>query len=182
MERGMRHSSVSAALKTCRAELAADLAVNRFPAARLTCAIWRAGMSLNGVPGPAAFALRRAVQLADLLWVRGVIGAELPTQVRVGPGLRLPHGGRGVIVHSSVSIGARACLYHRTTIGVRNGDIGPRLGDDVYLGTGAVVIGDIDVATGTRVGANAVLMSSTEGGGTYVGVPAQRAGSAARPR
>lgn len=164
------------AWRQARADLRADYPLNPFPVSRITLTIWRIGQRLKGKPGLTAFLARRVVQVADAVWIRGLMGAELPTSVPAGPGLRLPHGGRGVIIHATCSIGAGAVIYHRSTIGVRKGNQGPRLGDDVFIGTGAVVLGAIVVADGTSVGANAVLLEDTEPGSTYVGVAARRVG------
>ncbi len=172
--RGAAGGPAREAWRQAREDLRADFPVNPLPVSRITLTIWRIGQRLKGKPGVVAFLARRVVQVADAIWIRGLMGAELPTAVPAGPGLRLPHGGRGVIIHVTCSIGARAVIYHRTTIGVRKGNQGPRLGDDVFIGTGAVVLGAIVVADRTSVGANAVLLEDTEPGSTYVGVAARR--------
>lgn len=164
-------SSVSAELRSL---LAADLPRNPFPTQRMTLFVLRAGQALHGRPGPVAFLLRRVVAVARALWIEGIIGAEIPSMVTIGPGLRLPHAGRGVMIHPSVTIGAGCTLYHQTALGVRDGGDGPQIGDDVEIGAGAKILGAVRVAAGTRVGANAVLVTDTEPGGTYVGMPARR--------
>jgi serine O-acetyltransferase len=64
----------------------------------------------------------------------------------VRAGLTLRHGGRGVIIHSAARIGAGAVIYHRVTIGQRDPGV-PVIGDRVYIGTGASVIGGLKVGT-----------------------------------
>lgn len=49
----------------------------------------------------------------------------------------------------------------------------PRIGNDVLLGAGCVLIGDIEVGDGAVVGANAVVTKSVPAGSTAVGVPAR---------
>ena len=117
--------------------------------------------------------MRRVAQALDLIWVRGVIGADLPAQVPAGPGLRLAHAGRGVILHATASLGSNCVLYHQVTVGVRGGNHAATIGDNCYFGAGAKVLGQISVSDGTRVGANGVLLADTEQDGTYVGVPAK---------
>ena len=143
---------------------------------RVTVSIWRAGQVLRYARGPVAFVVRRFVLAADLIWTQTLMGAELPHEVWCGPGVKLEHGGRGVIMHPSVSIGAEATIYHRVTIGVRDARPAATLGDRVELGVGAVLLGPVQVAEGTRVGANAVLLTDTEADCTYVGAPARRVG------
>lgn len=162
------------AAQELRQLLAADLPRNPFPAQRLTLVVLRAGQALHGRPGAGASVLRRLVALARAVWIEGVIGSEIPSMVRIGPGLRLPHAGRGIMIHPSVTIGAGCTLYHQTALGVRDGDAGPQLGDDIEIGAGAKILGPVRVADGTRVGANAVVVTDTEPGSTYVGMPARR--------
>ncbi|WP_052024746.1 serine O-acetyltransferase [Austwickia chelonae] len=139
---------------------------------RITLLIWRSGQALCGRPGIPAFLLRRIVRVGDILWIRGLLGAELPSQVVCGPGVRIPHAARGVILHPSCVLGSNLVLYHHVTVGMTNTLPAPRVEDDVLIGTGARVLGPITVASRTKIGANAVVVRNTLPGHTYVGVPA----------
>lgn len=163
----------STGFRELKALLAADFGVNRYPADRMTLLVWRLGQTAHGRGGPGAFVVRRLHSVLDALWTRAVVGAELPRSVLAGPGLRLPHSGRGVVLHPAVVIGAGATLYHRVTLGVRGGDVSPRLGDGVYIGCGAAVLGSVVLGDRCRVGANAVVLSDVEPGATAVGIPAR---------
>ncbi len=154
--------------------LAADFARNPFLPARVTLLVLRSGQVLHGRRDPLSFVGRRFVQLARSVWLEGIMGSEIPSMVRSGPGLRLPHAGRGIMIHPSVTIGSGVTLYHQTVLGVRDDGDGPRVQDDVEIGAGAKILGPILVARGCRIGANAVLVRDTEPDGTYVGVPARR--------
>lgn len=167
-----KSASVRDAVAEARALLAADWPKNPYPMQRLTLLIWRAGQALCGRRGFAAFLCRRVVQVLDGLWIRGLIGAELPTQVVCGPGVRIPHAARGVIIHPTCVIGANVVIYHRVTIGMTHLLPGPRIEDNVMLGSGAQVLGPITVRRGCRIGAGAVVVKDTEPDRTYVGVPA----------
>lgn len=127
--------------------------------------------------------LTPALRALKYLWVELVIGAELPRSVECGPGLRLPHGGRGVVLHPTVRLGRDVTLFHRTTLGIRevldDGNIplaghasGPVLGDGVYVGTGAAILGPIEIGARSKIGAGAVVLQSIEPGTTVVGIPA----------
>lgn len=151
-----------------------DLPLNRPSKESIaTMAIWRFGQVLHDRPGAAAFALRRVHGIVDQLWVRNTIGAELPRSVVVGPGMKLPHAGRGVIVHPEARIGAGVTLHHRVTIGVRNDARPPHIADGVYLGAGAAVLGPVDLGTGCKIGANAVVVKDVAAGATVVSPPAR---------
>ena len=159
-------------LREFSAVLREDYTVNRFLDARLTLLVWRAGQSFRGRPGPVAFLARRLCQVADFVWTRGYIGADLPFSASAGPRLVLPHGGRGVVLHPTVRIGSGVTLYHQVTIGVRDVDQGGSVGDDVLIGAGAKILGAVHVGDGARVGANAVVLTDVPPGATAVGIPA----------
>lgn len=74
-------------------------------------------------------------------------------EVRIGKGLQLPHGGFGVVIHHNTVIGDDAIIFHGVTIA--NG--GARIGDRVYIGTGAVLVGSITIGNDVTIGANAVV-------------------------
>lgn len=171
-----KSSSIRDAWREAHDLLAADWPKNPFPMQRITLVIWRSGQALCGRRGLAPFVARRIVQVLDGVWIRGLLGAELPTQVICGPGVRIPHTARGVIIHPTCVLGANLVLYHRVTIGMSRSLPAPRLGDNVFIGCGAQIIGSLTVAEGTRIGAGAVLVTDTEPYHTYVGVPARDIG------
>lgn len=93
-----------------------------------------------------------------------------------GPGLDIAHIG-GITVSPLARIGRNCKIYPGVTIGTaRTGDTrAPRLGDNVHIGAGAAIIGDIDIADDIAIGANAVVTQSfTEPGITVAGVPARK--------
>ena len=91
-----------------------------------------------------------------------------------GKGLNLYHGG-SVIINPAVRAGKGCSLHGNNCIG-NNGlskEV-PRLGDNVDIGYGAVLIGDITIVDDIKIGANAVVNSSfMEPGVTIAGVPAK---------
>ena len=96
----------------------------------------------------------------------------------IGKGLSLPHPS-SIIIGAGVTIGENCIIYQNVTIGgTRRGEAAenkyPSIGNDCILYAGCKVLGDISVADGTAVGANAVLLKSTEPGSTYAGVPARK--------
>jgi serine O-acetyltransferase len=116
---------------------------------------------------------RGLAKLARRVW-RPVDGLDISCPA-IGPGLVVRHG-YGTIL-SAERIG-RNCFVHRgVTIGWdERGDRSPRVGDDVYIGAGAKVLGPITVGDGVRIGANAVVLSDVPDGSTAVGVPARVVG------
>ena len=135
--------------------------------------IFRAQAALEATPfRRIAYLLYRLNQL--------LTGAELCVGCRIGPGVDITHPS-GVVIGAQVIIGEDCTMESRVTIGARalpGRDASsplpmPRVGNGVFLGSGAVVIGDITIGDGARVGANAVVLTDVGPGLTAVGVPAR---------
>jgi serine O-acetyltransferase len=88
-----------------------------------------------------------------------------------GPRFVLIHA-TGVVINGDVTGGADLRIEHQVTIGAE-GRRAPVLGDRIFIGAGAKVIGDIRVADDARIGANAVVVHDVPSGCTVVGVPAR---------
>jgi serine O-acetyltransferase len=91
-----------------------------------------------------------------------------------GPGFVLIHSS-GVVINGQVRGGANVKLEHQVTIGAERRQ-SPVLGDDVFVGAGAKIIGPVTVGTGSKVGANAVVVRDVPPHSTVVGVPARVVG------
>lgn len=132
--------------------------------------------------GSMAAALHRVVQalarihlspIAAILYkLNGILtGAVIGRGAKLGPGLVLLHG-HGVMINGGVRAGRNLILANNVTIGAEKGAT-PVLGDNVYIGTGAVVIGRVHVGNRARIGANAVVVKDVPDGATVVGIPAR---------
>jgi len=88
-----------------------------------------------------------------------------------GPGLVLIHA-NGVVINGSVRGGSGIYIEHQVTIGADD-RISPIIGNDVFIGAGAKIIGNVKVGDGARIGANAVVVEDVPAGQTAVGVPAR---------
>lgn len=85
--------------------------------------------------------------------------------------IRLPHP-NGVVVHSRTRIGRRVTIMHQVTLGEKSlADEGgfPTIGDDVFIGAGAKVLGRVNIGCGAIIGANAVVTRDVPPGSTVVG-------------
>lgn len=165
---------IRGAARTYQRLIAADLERNPYPLERMTVRVWRAGNVLYAQPGPVAALLRKVYRVADVVWCNAVMNSELPPEVCPGPGIRLHHGGRSLILHPSTQIGSRVSLYHEVTIGVRDDRSAAIVEDDVIIGAGAKILGPIRLGRGSAVGANAVMLQDALPGESYAGVPATR--------
>jgi len=94
-------------------------------------------------------------------WRRRVMNihhADIDHRAEIGPGLFLMHH-TGVFI-GPVSIGDNCVLHHNVTIGQRvaSGDHGvPRLGNDVWIGPGATITGDVTIGDGATISAGSVV-------------------------
>lgn len=94
-----------------------------------------------------------------------LFGVDISYRARIGPGLVLRHP-CGIVVGRDVVLGRRVRLFQNVTLGNRiagspgRPDGMPVIGDDVHLFAGAVVLGQVDVGSGSTIGANAVLTTS----------------------
>ena len=108
---------------------------------------------------------------------KNLLGEKLGIEIGpncFGKGLSIWHGG-SIVVNPDVRAGENCVLRGANCIGNNGTDNkNPVLGDNVELGYGAVIIGDITIANHTIIGANAVVNRSIEEPGIYAGVPARK--------
>jgi serine O-acetyltransferase len=97
-------------------------------------------------------------------------GCVIGIGARFQPGFVLIHP-VGVVINASVKGGRDVWLESGVVIGDNRGG-SPVLGDGVFVGSGAKVIGRLDVGDGARIGANAVVLKDVPAGATAVGIPA----------
>jgi serine O-acetyltransferase len=100
---------------------------------------------------------------------KGVPGLDM-NGTSIGPGLFISHGQNTIL--SAERIGANLHVHQGVTVGWDyRGPRRPIIGDDVFIGAGAKVLGAVTIGRGARIGANAVVMSDVPDGTTVVGVP-----------
>jgi len=98
-------------------------------------------------------------------------GCVIGVKAQFGPGFVLIHP-VGVVINSAVRGGENVWLESGVVIGDNRGGV-PVLEDDVFVGSGAKVIGGVRLGVGARVGANAVVLQDVPAGATAVGIPAR---------
>lgn len=90
----------------------------------------------------------------------------------IGGGLVLLHG-HGIIINKYSVIGKNCTIYHEVTIGAIENGLPPKIGDNVYIGCGAKVLGHIRIGNNVKIGAGAVVVKDVPDNATVVGVPAR---------
>jgi serine O-acetyltransferase len=98
-------------------------------------------------------------------------GAVIGRGAEFGPGLVILHS-QALVVNASVRGGENVVLEGCVTVGAEK-DKAPVLGDRVFVGSGARVLGPVAVGSGARIGANAVVLTDVPENATAVGVPAK---------
>ncbi|MEJ2409317.1 MAG: DapH/DapD/GlmU-related protein [Novosphingobium sp.] len=110
-----------------------------------------------------------------LLRCRYKYGIAIPEYTVIGPGLFINRFG-GIYVNGDTIIGANANLTHGTMLGQANRGAragSPSLGDRVFIGAGAKIIGRIHLGNDCAVGANAVVTKDVPEMGVVGGIPAK---------
>ena len=87
-------------------------------------------------------------------------GVDIAPAAEIGPGLRISHG-TGIVIGHRARIGSGATLLHQVTLGgtsAKRPDEMPHLGDRVFIGAGASILGSITLGDDVFVGMGAVIM------------------------
>ena len=113
---------------------------------------------------------------------RWATGIEIHPGAAIGRCLFIDHG-MGVVIGETAEVGDDVTLYHDVTLGGVAPSVNaaaqvdrkrhPTLGDGVIVGSGAQILGPINVGAGARVGANAVVIQDVPAGVVVVGIPAK---------
>ena len=106
-----------------------------------------------------------------------ITGIEIHPGARIGKGVFIDHG-MGVIVGETSIVGDSVTLFQGVTLGGTGKETGkrhPTIGDNVVIGAGAKVLGNITIGDNSYVGANAVVIKDVPPNSTVVGVPGRLA-------
>ena len=104
---------------------------------------------------------------------RFVTGIEIHPGAKIGKRFFIDHG-MGVVIGETAVIGDDVLLYQGVTLGgtgIVKGKRHPTVGNNVVIGTGAKVLGDITIGDNSYIGANAVVIKDVPANSTVVGVP-----------
>ena len=97
--------------------------------------------------------------------------AVIGRRAQFGPGFIILHS-IGLVINTGVQGGRNITLENGITIGADKGRA-PLLGDNIYIGAGARIIGGVRVGNNVRIGANAVVVKDVPDNATVVGIPAR---------
>ena len=109
-----------------------------------------------------------------------MFGVDIHPAAHFGKGIMLDHA-TGLVVGETASVGDNCSFLHAVTLGGSGKEMGdrhPKIGDNVLIGAGAKVLGNIKVGACSRIAAGSVVLSDVPPNVTVAGVPAKIVGSA----
>ena len=98
-------------------------------------------------------------------------GIEIHPSTKIGYGLRIDHYG-GIVVNRHAILGDNITLRNNITIGSNYGK-SPKIGNNVSLGSGSAIIGNIKLGDNIAIGANAVVVKDVPDNAVVAGIPAK---------
>lgn len=100
-------------------------------------------------------------------------GIEIHPGATIGKNLFIDHG-MGVVIGETCVIGDNVTLFHGVTLGGTGKEKGkrhPTIGNNVFIGSGAKILGNITIGNNVKIGANSVILESIPDNVTVVGIP-----------
>jgi len=97
-------------------------------------------------------------------------GISIPLRCQIGGGLQMPHT-NGIVINVGAKVGFNCDIYQQVTIGDMKGC--PTIGNGVFIGPGAKILGPIFVGDGACIGANALVIRNVPPGGLALAAPAE---------
>lgn len=107
------------------------------------------------------------------IFILNVTKIWIPPGVSIGEDFHIIHGEGSLSIHPDVVIGDRCGVMHNVTIGTNMGRGAPRLGDDVFIGVNATVLGNIRIGNRVRIGANTAVSTNVPDDHVAMGSPAR---------
>jgi serine O-acetyltransferase len=118
---------------------------------------------------------RQAMATALQQHMSGAAAVDIHPAAMIGHGILLDHA-TGLVIGETAVVGDSAILFHNVTLGgtgKQRGDRHPKLGQHVFVGAGAKVLGNVKIGDFSRIGAGSVVLDDVPPHHIAVGVPAR---------
>jgi serine O-acetyltransferase len=134
--------------------------------------VYHFGVWASGQKNPAARWVGSRLYGLSFLMVELGTGCSIDRTTQIGEGLHIVHPG-GIRIHPHTVIGERCGIMNDVTIGTtaKGGTGAPRIGNDVFIGTGARILGPVTIGDGATIAANTLVITDVPAGATIIGVP-----------
>ena len=107
-------------------------------------------------------------------YCRLIYHCDIPVTADIAPDAYFCHNAFGVVINPNAVIGGGGTtIQHSVTIGELNSHDAPIIGESVYIGARAIILGDIHIGNNAKIGAGALVLKDVPEGCTAVGVPAR---------
>jgi serine O-acetyltransferase len=140
------------------------------------------------------FQAMQAYRVAHWLWQQGrkdlafffqmraseVYGIDIHPAARIGRGIMIDHA-HSIVIGETAVVGDNVSMLHEVTLGgtgKEEGDRHPKIGNEVLIGAGAKVLGNIEIGCCSRIAAGSVVLEDVPPASTVAGVPAKVVGGA----
>lgn len=110
-------------------------------------------------------------------FARFITGIEIHPGAKIGRRLFIDHG-MGIVIGETAIIGDDCTIYHQVTLGGTGKEKKkrhPTIKNNVMIGCGCKVLGNITIGDNVKIGANSVVLKDVESNATVVGIPAHKA-------
>ena len=110
-----------------------------------------------------------------MLFIFLIYNSKIPYKAKIGKGTFCGYSGIGVVIHSDAEIGDNCVIGQHVTVGGGNNRYPgvPKIGNNVYISHGAIVVGGITIGNNVTIGANAVVTKPVPDNAIVAGVPAK---------
>ena len=130
---------------------------------------WRYTIKCGIVRKPFSLLYKLLYKIVQIL-----TGIELPCEVPVGKNFRIDHFG-DIVISGYASFGDNCIIRNGVTVGLKNisEKAAPSFGNNISVGAGAKILGNITIGNNVDIGANAVVLISVPDNSIAVGIPAK---------
>jgi len=121
---------------------------------------------------------RRALALFLQNRISQVFSVDIHPAARIGQGILIDHG-TGVVIGETAVVENDVSMLHEVTLGgtgKETGDRHPKVREGVLIGAGAIILGNVEIGTGAKIGAGSVVLNPVPPHCTVAGVPARVVG------
>ena len=105
---------------------------------------------------------RSSILGGGVFLLRILYSFDLPREVQLGKNIKFYHKGLGTVISPFAILGDEVKIQHHVTIGIKDGNRAPKIGNNVYIGAHAIILGDITIGDNAVIGAGTIVLNDVE--------------------